>query len=492
MKKLMLLVVSLFTLFVLFGCKRADVVVYTSWGKDGVNQIRQLTKEFTKKTGITVSYESGGWKDIKTNTEKALSANTQPNLVFAYNDHIAAYNRKNKNVVNLKPFIDSDPEFKKVYYGYKNDKGEDVKADIADTFKKEGTYFEQSNKNLKGGIYNLPLSKSTDVIYYNKDKFKDLGLEHYITDGKLETWEGIKELANEEKVKELLKNKGLKAVYGYDSDANYVITDFEQRELPYTEYDKNGKGRPIFSNLKHEVDDRVVDRFYEYRKNYKEKQFITKATNGDKYPSEQFKKGQLLFTIGSTGGAKHNIPKEKSNRFEVGVLPAPQHNLTKAKTILQGPNIAMLDNGKEANEKAFKLLKFLLSKKVQKEISFSSGYSSVLNSIIESNEYSDEIKKMKDTIIDFNANDNAFEESMKRRVIGQILEIYKGEVNKYYSSPAFAKSTAARDEISSAFSDILVDDIKDDKGKKIENPTDNDIKEHIKRRLNDAYDRCLK
>lgn len=489
MKKLMLLVVALFTLFVLVGCKRADVVVYTSWGKDGVNQVRELTKEFTKKTGITVSYESGGWKDIKTNTEKALSANTQPNLVFAYNDHIAAYNRRNKNVVDLKPFIDSDPEFSKIYYG---DKDKGIKADIADTFKKEGTYFEQSNKNLKGGIYNLPLSKSTDVIYYNKNKFKDLGLEHYITDGKLETWEGVKELAEEEGVKNQLKNGSLKAIYGYDSDANYVITDFEQRGLPYTEYDKDGKGRPIFSNNNHEVDDRVVNRFYEYRENFKQKQFITKATNGDKYPSEQFKKGQLLFTIGSTGGARHNIPTAKKDRFDVGVLPVPQTDPTKARTILQGPNVAMLDNGKESNEKAFKLLKFLLSQKVQKAISFSSGYSSVLNSIIESKEYADEIKKMKDTIVDYNAADAAFEEAMKRRVIGQIFEIYKGEINKYYSSPAFAKSTVARDEISKAFADILVDDITNDNGKKIENPTIEEIKKHIRRRLNDAYDRSIK
>lgn len=440
LKRLLALGLILISATMLASCTKYDVVVQTAWGKDNINALKNLTKQFTKKTGLKVNYKEGGWKEIKGNTEKALSAGEYPNIVFAYNDHIASYNKKKANVVNLKNFIDNDAEFKTRYY-----------EQIPSTFRKEGTFFEQSNPNLKDGIFNLPLSKSTDVLYYNKDLFKAFGYtEDSLIREKLSTWEGVAEIAESVINNSLFKSKSLAAVYGYDSDANQFITDYEQKEFAYTIYDENGKGKAVFKHGDDCLESEEVKRLAELRTWFRKKYFITKSTNANKYTSDLFKTEKTLFTIGSSGGVKYNVPSDshKKTKFNVGVAPIPQHDLKNPKSIQQGPNIAMLDKGDEANEKAWKLMKFLLSDEVQLEISSRTGYSPVVDTVLKSKAYNDFIEKNK-------KGDVKTEDGLRANLVAQVFEIYKTETAKYYTSPAFAKSTIAREKIETAFSSII-------------------------------------
>ena len=459
LKKLMALCLSLFSLVFLVACAGegvkkteepqggGEIVVQTAWGKSNVTKLNQLTEEFTKQTGIKVKYEeSKGWKEIKGNVEKALSAQAYPHMVFAYNDHIASYNRKRQNVVNLKSFIENDNEFKEVY-----------EKQINANFKKETTYFEPINKNLQG-IFNLPLLKSTEAIYYNKDLLAEFGYkEDSAIKEKFSTWKGVHEFCEEVVNHKLFKEKELSAVYGYDSDANYFITEYEQNGFEYTKYIEEGadkgKGKVVFKHGEAALESAEVKRLAELRAMFEKRYFVTYATNGGDYASNLFKVKKTLFNIASTGGVQHNVSFDENHKsnFNIGVAPLPQHDEFKGRAIQQGPNIAMLDKGATENAKTWKLMKFLLSEKVQLALSLHTGYSSVLENVLSSKDYSDAIAELKKA-------DVSTEDGIKSNVLAQVFELYKTESSKYFTSPAFAQSTVAREQIQLAFPKILNSD----------------------------------
>ena len=456
LKKIMALCLSLFSIIFLVACsdrkkpgdqdnsaQGGEIVVQTAWGKSNVTKLKTLTEEFTKQTGIKVKYEeSKGWKEIKGNVEKALSAQAYPHMVFAYNDHIASYNRKRQNVVNLKSFIEGDATFKEVY-----DK------QLNENFKKETTYFEPANKNLNG-IFNLPLLKSTEVIYYNKELLAEFGYtEESQIKEKFATWKGVHDFCEEVVKHELFTKNELNAVYGYDSDANYFITEYEQNGFDYTKYDENGKGKVVFKHGEGAVESNEVKRLAQLREMFRKKYFVTYATNGGDYASNLFKQKKTLFNIASTGGVQHNVSinDQHQSNFDIGVAPLPQHDEFKGKAIQQGPNIAMLDKGAKENAKTWQLMKFLLSEKVQLALSLHTGYSSVLNSVLKSDGYASAIEDLKKV-------DIKTEDGIKSNVLAQVFEIYKTESSKYFTSPAFAQSTVAREQIALALPKILNSD----------------------------------
>ncbi len=467
-KRIITLTIMLFGISFLTACTKYDISVQTAFGKDNANILRDLTKKFTKKTGLKVKYEESDWSKIKESTEKALSSGSFHHLVFAYNDHIASYNRKRANVKNLKEFIDNDKEFKKIY-----DK-------IPISFQQEGKYFEQSNKHLKDGIFNLPLAKSTDVLFYNKDLLAKLGYtDDALLREKITTWDGVYELCEQILSNPKFASLDLKNIYGYDSDENQIITDYEQRGFDYTKYNDEGKGEVIFKHEMKDIDSAEINRLLQLRKFFLKKYFITKGSNSNKYTSDLFKAGQTIFTIGSSGGVKYNVPLRAA--FNVGVAPVPQFDVKNGKSIQQGPNIAMLDKGAEENAKAWKLMKFLLSDEVQLELSTRTGYSPVTDSVLTSKEYANFIETNK-------KGDVKTEDGLRKNLIAQVFEIYKNETSKYYTSPTFAKSTTARKEIGKAFTSIIKDKVVGSDGKEINNPTDLQTKEYIISILRKAFD----
>ena len=111
---------------------------------------------------ITIEHSQiGGYDEVRDQTSKQLTAGNQPNIAYCYPDHVALYN-VTKKVIPLDSLIDCTIEIEGM-------DGEIIgltaeqKADFIETFYNEGTVFDAA-----GTMYTMPLSKSTEVLFYNK------------------------------------------------------------------------------------------------------------------------------------------------------------------------------------------------------------------------------------------------------------------------------------------------------------------------------------
>ncbi|MBQ5633801.1 MAG: extracellular solute-binding protein, partial [Clostridia bacterium] len=115
---------------------------------------------------ITVEHSSyGDYNGIRDQIKTEISVGNQPNLAYCYPDHIALYNIAGA-VQTLDSLIDGQ-------YGFTAEQ----KADFVPAYYNEGKAFGD------GKMYSLPISKSTEVLYYNETFFK----EHNLTVPK--TWD---------------------------------------------------------------------------------------------------------------------------------------------------------------------------------------------------------------------------------------------------------------------------------------------------------------
>ena len=111
---------------------------------------------------ITVEHaQIGGYDEVRDQIKTELTAGNQPNIAYCYPDHVALYNVA-KAVVPLNSFINSTIEITDA-------KGNTTimgltEAQIADFI--PGFYAEGAVFDAAGTMYTLPMSKSTEVLYY--------------------------------------------------------------------------------------------------------------------------------------------------------------------------------------------------------------------------------------------------------------------------------------------------------------------------------------
>ncbi len=542
MRKLFLALIAIFSTLFLTACGKYDVTFWHTFGKKDITAIEKRLKDFTKKTGITVKLEQkGGYQDIKGAIDKTLSTNNRPNLVVAYPDHVASFNENRKNVLDLTKFINEGTQLEKKYI-----RDDDFKKDWDEQFYD----FVKESPLSEKGIYTTPFGLSTEVILYNKELASEI--PDFVE--KAKTWEGIWEMAKEyrtkytEKFDNLVelpdpadKNKTKKqfertAVFGYDSDANMLITLAKQYGLPYTDFiQKNGelKGDAFFHDSKQ---NKGLVEMLDMLKGYAAQNlFTTGATCGNKYNSTAFKNKQIVFTISSSGGVGYNVP-DKNNQFEIGMLPLPQpelklrstelkdakalldtdpnnqdfktlhHNAQTAYTaakakypnlnedklsgasIFQGPSIAMLDQAKEgedsyknvSNQKAYEVFKFLFSKENVRDFSLAKGYAAPRKDVFETKQIKDYIQANKAS-------------STLEGLVAKSFETIKDALDKKntFQSIAYEKSSNARSVALNIIKNVLTDAevgfeiVKKVKGEKL----DNDGKE---KKAIDAYNSVAK
>ncbi len=84
-------------------------------------------------------------------------------------------------------------------------------------------YYEEGRQFGDGKMYTLPMSKSTEVLYYNKTFFDANGLTPPTT------WDEMEELCNK-----IVEIDSSCIPLGYDSENNWFITMTEQLKTPYT------------------------------------------------------------------------------------------------------------------------------------------------------------------------------------------------------------------------------------------------------------------
>ena len=400
------------------------VVFYHSMGAKLRGVLDTYIEEFNKLyPNITIEHSSmGDYDGVRDQIKTQLTAGEQPNIAYCYPDHVALYNVA-KKVVPLDNFIAStievtDAQGNTTVLGLTDAQ----KADFIEGYYKEGTAFD-----TLGTMYTLPMSKSTEALYYNKTFFEENGLKVPTT------WAEMEEVC-----------AAIKAIdpncvpLGYDSESNWFITMCEQYQSPYTSLDEDNLFQ--FDNATNRG---FVKMFTEwYQKGY----VTTEAIYGS-YTSGLFTatEGQRCYmVIGSTGGASYQTPPtvDGNPMFETGMATPPQVNPAAPKVISQGPSLCLFDSENPQEVVASWLfMKFLTTDVAfQAEFSMASGYAPVIKSVQDNAVYQAWLDKA----------------SGYNNLTALSVKLALSQSDAYFVSPAFNGSSVARDQVGILMQDALV------------------------------------
>lgn len=299
--------------------------------------LTKLTEEFMAQNDkVTVKLlNQSSYPDLQQKlTATTASPKDLPTMTQAYIDWMYQPIQDNL-VVDLAPYINDE----KI--------GMDDYEDILPGLREAVT--------IDGKIYGLSFNKSTEVIWYNKTLFDELGLTAPKT---------MEELVTVSKA--IYDAKGI-AGAGFDSLSNY-----------YTTFLKN-EGVTFEPSLDVTSEASVKAAEY-YLTGVKEGYFRIAGT--DKYLSGPFGSELVGMYIGSSAGESY-VKDTAEGKFEAGVAPYPAEY-----AIQQGTDLFVFNSASaEQKTAAFEYLKFLTSKESQITWAKDTGYLPIRKSAIESEEY---------------------------------------------------------------------------------------------------------
>ncbi len=420
------------------------ITFYNTMGSNLSTVLEAYIAEFNKLyPNITVvSTNVGGYDDVREQISTEITVGNQPNIAYCYPDHVALYNLA-KAVTTLDSLIDSDITVTRAD-GTTEILGltDEQKADFIEGYYNEGKQFGD------GLMYTMPLSKSTEVLYYNKTFFDANGISVPTT------WDELEEVCAQ-----------IKAIdpesipLGYDSEANWFITMCEQYGSDYTSASGD---HYLFDN---ETNHAFVEKFNSwYQKGYLTTQTIYGAYTSGLFTTLTGTKSYM--SIGSSAGATYQRPAANADGtypFEVGIATIPQVDASNAKVISQGPSLCIFqkDNPQEVIA-SWLFVKYLTTNvEFQAEFAMASGYVPVIKSVGENPVYAEFISK---------ADGGNYISALSAKVC---LE----QEEAYYTSPAFNGSSTARDQVGALITKCLT-------------LSGNDVASQIDKAFKDAVAEC--
>lgn len=299
--------------------------------------LEKLTDKFMEANpNITVTLQNqSSYNDLQQKMTATLaSPKDLPTLTQAY-PHWMINAMQDELLVDLKPYIENETI------------GSENYNDMLEGFK--------TASEIDGKIYGMPFNKSTEVIWYNKTLFDELGLEVPTT------FEEFAQVA-----KTITEKKGIVGA-GFDALNNF-----------YTTYLKN-KGVDFNSETDVTSAESVEAANY-YLDGIKEGYFRIAGT--DMYLSGPFAAEQLGMYVGSNAGESF-VKQGVDGKFEIGVAPYPAESVMQ-----QGTDLYMFSNATaEQRTAAFEFLKFLTSTENQITWGVETGYIPATHAAISSDEY---------------------------------------------------------------------------------------------------------
>ena len=398
------------------------VTFYHTMGANLREVLENYIVEFNKLyPNIKIVHEQvGGYDDVRDQISKEITQGNQPNIAYCYPDHVALYNLASA-CISMDNLIGSTQEVTRAD-GTTEIMGltDAQKADFIEGYYNEGKEFGD------GKMYTLPLSKSTEVLYYNKTFFTENNLAVPTT------WDELKALCAQ-----------IKAIdptcipLGYDSEANWFITMCEQYGSPYTSATGD---HFLFDNEQNRA---FVKEFNSwYNSGYVTTQELYGAYTSGLFIAQTGTKSYM--SIGSSAGASHQRPEKVDGAypFEVGIATIPQVDASNPKVISQGPSLCIFAKENEQEVAASWLFVKYLTTTVefQAEFGIASGYVPVLKSVAENPVYKEYLNS---------ADGGDYVTALSAKVC-------LDQQSAYYTSPAFNGSSTARDQVGSLMSQCLV------------------------------------
>lgn len=354
-----LLTTTMLSLLVLAGCGGSsnDDKKITFWhciGHDKMRNLQTIIDKFNAEHKETDGYYieaekiAGAYDDLHDAVKTKLQAGNVPSITMGYPDSFSEYIGSNgaagSKILNLDSYISSDKDFKP--------------SEFVTEYYNEGTNYQYE------GTWSVPLYKSTEAMYVNKEMFEgttfykehkddtygDYGAK--IGDPSTWDWDTLIYVATQ-----VQAEKGAKGDFhalGYDSDSNLFITQMSMRGIKYTTAE--GTGAAHFQFYDPETQTPTTGLVDLAKELFDLTQAGTLATQGSygSYSSDLFLSKKAMITIGSTGGSSYNDPKGSTDaNFTCELYAVPgYHGKANAKYIMQGPSLCFFNLNKENKQKA--------------------------------------------------------------------------------------------------------------------------------------------
>ena len=314
-----------------------EITFWHAMNGDLEKTLQKLTDKFMEENkNITVTLQNqSSYPELQQKiTATTASPKDLPTLTQAY-PHWMINAIQDELLVDLKPYIENETIGDKNY------------EDILEGFR--------TASEIDGKIYGMPFNKSTEVIWYNKTLFEELGLKVPTT------FEEFAEVS-----RTITEKKGIVGA-GFDSLNNFYTTYLKNKGVDFNkDTDVTGKESVEAANY--------------YLDGIKEGYFRIAGT--DMYLSGPFANETLGMYVGSNAGESF-VKQGVGDKFEVGVAAYPAET-----AMQQGTDLYVFNNASaEQKTAAFEYLKFLSSTENQITWGVETGYIPATKSAIESDEY---------------------------------------------------------------------------------------------------------
>ena len=298
----------------------------------------------TNDKGITVNAISqGSIVDLNKKVISAAQSNSLPAIINVYPD-IATGLIEDKKLVNLSSFI--------------NDKNVGM-ADEMDDF--VDSFIQETSQWNNGEVYGLPMTKSTEVLYVNKNMLESLG--YTLEDLEGLTFEKLAEISNKA-VTEL----GV-AGFGFDSSSNAFISSLKMNGLDFVD----SKGTI-------NVDNEWVREYMTFFQKQAESGAF-RIAGEDKFLSNPFVNQKMLCYQGSSAGYAY---LNHGGAFEIAVVEVPVFEGKDKAVIQQGASLFVTNNvSAEAQYAAYEFVKFATNAENTAKFATATGYLPVRKSAVE-------------------------------------------------------------------------------------------------------------
>lgn len=326
--------------------KAVEIVFWHSMGGAGGEAIDSLTKQFNSSQSeiIVTSQYQGTYDDAINKLKSSALGNAGPDIMQLYD-------------IGTRWMMDS---------GYALTMQDMIDADQYDVSKLEPNILAYYTVDDK--LYSMPFNSSTPLLYYNKDAFKEAGLDPEAPPKNFdELVEYSKKLTKKEGDQVQQYGSAIR-IYGWffeqfiaKQGKNFANSDNGRTGDGATavEFDSNGAGKNILDKWKEVVDSGYVANFGR-----------NADTNKDVFAS-----GKSAMILESTSVVT-NLKKAIDGKFEMGTAYFPSVNADdKGGVSIGGGSLWMLDKKEDARHKAsWEFIKYLVSAEAQVEWSKSTGY----------------------------------------------------------------------------------------------------------------------
>ena len=298
----------------------------------------------TNDKGITVNAISqGSIVDLNKKVISAAQSNSLPAIINVYPD-VATGLIEDKKLVNLSSFI--------------NDKNVGM-ADEMDDF--VDSFIQETSQWNNGEVYGLPMTKSTEVLYVNKNMLESLG--YTLEDLEGLTFEKLAEISNKA-VTEL----GV-AGFGFDSSSNAFISSLKMNGLDFVD----SKGTI-------NVDNEWVREYMTFFQKQAESGAF-RIAGEDKFLSNPFVNQKMLCYQGSSAGYAY---LNNGGAFEIAVVEVPVFEGKDKAVMQQGASLFVTNNvSAEAQYAAYEFVKFATNAENTAKFATATGYLPVRKSAVE-------------------------------------------------------------------------------------------------------------